>query len=115
MTDHLTEDDILAAIPGLTRARLVTYIEAEMIVPLRNDLLGGRPRRFRQVDCARLHLLCDLADGLDLPPEALGVILSLIDQLHTTRADLFALTRAVGDEAPEVRARIAMALRADRG
>lgn len=110
MTDQLTEDEVLAAIPTLTRTRLVAFVESELIIPLRLGHVGGSGLVFRRVDCARLHLLCDLTDGLDLDEAALGVVITLIDQLHATRKDLLAIARALDGEAPDVRARIGSAV-----
>ena len=109
MTDHLTEDDIIAAIPSLTRTRLVALIETEVVIPLRRDAGATSTLVFRRVDLARLQLLCDLADDLELDEAALGVVVTLIDQLHATRQDLLAIARAVAAEPPEVRARIGSA------
>lgn len=106
MTDHLTEDEILDAVPGLTRARLVTFIETELVMPLRRELQGTSVHLFRQVDCARVRLLCELADDLELDEAALGVVIALIDQLHAARRDLLTVTRALQAESPDVRARI---------
>lgn len=111
MTDHLTEDEILDAIPGLTRARLVTFIEAELIIPLRREDQGTSVHLFRQVDCARVRLLCELADDVELDEGALKVVIALIDQLHAARQDLLAITRAVRSQPPDVRARLVAAIR----
>lgn len=110
MTDHLTEDDVLAAVPGLTRTRLVAFIETEVVIPLRRETGAYEVHVFRRIDLARLHLLCELADDLDLDEAALGVIITLIDQLHAARRDLRAIARAVQQEPPDVRARIGAAL-----
>ncbi|KPP88511.1 MAG: hypothetical protein HLUCCA08_16995 [Rhodobacteraceae bacterium HLUCCA08] len=110
MTDQLTEDEVLAAIPTLTRTRLVAFVESELIIPLRLEHAGGSGLVFHRVDCARLHLLCDLTDGLDLDEAALGVVITLIDQLHATRNDLLAIARALDGETPDVRARIGSAV-----
>lgn len=110
MTDHLTEDDVLVAIPGLTRTRLLAFVESELIIPLRRENAGDPVHVFRRVDCARLNLLCDLTDGLELDETALGVVITLIDQLHATRKDLLAIARAVDSEPPDVRARIGSAI-----
>jgi chaperone modulatory protein CbpM len=110
MTELLTEDEVLAAIPGLTRTRLVAFIEAEVIIPVRRTTADPGALVFRQVDFARLRFLWELSDGFDLDEAALGVIMTLIDQLHATRRDLRALARAIQDEAPEVRARIGSTL-----
>lgn len=114
MTDHLTEADVLAAIPGLTRTRLVVFVETELVIPVRRTGAGAAAHYFRRVDCARLQLLCDLADDLELDEDALGVVITLIDQLHATREDLLAITRAVEAEPPEVRARIGSAILGSR-
>ncbi|MDP3342273.1 hypothetical protein [Frigidibacter sp.] len=110
MTDHLTEDEVLAAIPGLTRTRLVAFIETELIVPLRRDDDRGSPPVFRRVDFARVQLLCDLTSDLDLGEDALAVVIALIDQLHATRQELLAIARAVEAEPPDIRARIGSVL-----
>lgn len=110
MTDHLTEEELLAAIPGLTRTRLVAFVEAELVIPMRRENEFGAAHVFRQIDCARMHLLCDLTEDLDLDEHALGVVLNLIDQLHDMRHDLFTLARALEAEPPDVRARIGSAI-----
>ncbi|MCO8146023.1 hypothetical protein NHN26_12405 [Rhodovulum tesquicola] len=110
MTDHLTEDEVLAAIPSLTRTRLVAFVESDLIIPLRRESAGVSIHVFRRIDCARLHLLCDLTEGLELDETALGVVITLIDQLHATRQDLLAIARAVDGEPPDVRARIGSAI-----
>ena len=106
MTHLLSETEVIAAIPGLTQTRLVAFIAAEVIIPLRTETGPA----FRHIDIARMQLLCELTDDLDLDEAALGVIISLIDQLHTARADLRALARALAAESAEVRARVGAAL-----
>jgi chaperone modulatory protein CbpM len=114
MTEHLTEDEVLAAIPGLTRTRLFAFIETRLVIPLCQESETALAHSFRQVDFARLRLLCELTDDLDLDEPALGVVIALIDQLHAARQDLLAVARAVQAEPPEVRARIGAAIIADR-
>ena len=111
MIDHLTEDEVLAALPGLTRTRLVTFVETALVTPLRREHQGTSILVFRQIDFARIRLLCDLTDDLDLDTAALGVVISLIDQLHARRQELLALARAIADEPGDVRARIGASLR----
>ena len=47
----------------------------------------------------------------DRPEDALGMVMSLIDQLNTMRGDMRALMRAVAAEPDEVRGRIHAVLR----
>lgn len=106
MTYLLSETEVIAAIPGLTQTRLVAFIAAEVVTPLRTETGPA----FRHIDIARMQLLCELTDDLDLDEAALGIVISLIDQLHTARADLRALARALAAESAEVRARVGAAL-----
>ncbi len=110
MTDHLTEDEVLTAIPGLTRTRLVAFIESEMVMPLRLERNGRSIRVFRRVDFARIQLLCDLSDDFDLDSATLGVVVNLIDQLHEKRQDLLLLAQAIAAEPTDVRTRIGAAV-----
>lgn len=102
MSAFYSEDEAIAAVARLTRARLARFVQAEVIRPADS---GGRGV-FRQLDLARMELLCDLCDDFDLGDEALGMVMSLIDQLHGTRGDLRALMQALGEEPEEVRVRI---------
>lgn len=81
-----------------------------MIIPLRWESNGASTLVFRQIDFARIQLLCDLTDDLDLDSAMLGVVIRLIDQLHAKRQDLLALARAISAEPPDVRARIGAAI-----
>ena len=110
MTQYLTEDDVVALTSGLTRDRLTGFIAARVVVPVHSDT----GPLFRQIDRARLRLLCELSDDLDLDETALGIVMSLIDQLHDVRFALQSLTLALADESEAVRARIGAALDASR-
>lgn len=98
----LTEDEVIAAIRRLDRARLSRFLQAEVIRPAD---AGGR-MVYRQIDIARIELLCDLCDDFDFGDEALAMVMGLVDQLHGTRGDLRELMRALAQEPEEVRLRI---------
>lgn len=108
MTGYLTEDDVVAITMGLTRDRLAGFLAARVVVPLHGDT----GPLFRQIDIARLRLLCELSDDLDLDETALGIVMSLIDQLHGARFTLQSLALALADEPEAVRERIGAALNA---
>jgi len=110
MSEHLTEDEIIAAVPGLTHTRLFAFIEAEVVVPLRREGGAAPALVFREIDVARMQVLCNLAEDLELDDAALAVVVTLIDKLHATRQELMTLARAVAEEPPEVRARIGSAV-----
>ena len=101
-----TETDILAVLPRLTQARLLGFIEARIVMPQQSETGYA----FRPVDIARLELLCDLSDDLDLDETALLVVISLLDQLHAARQDIHRLAKALQDEDAEIRHRVGRAL-----
>ncbi len=107
MTDRYSEDEAIAAVARLTRRQLSAFIEAEIVMPLHT---AAGPA-FRQVDIARLELLCELGEAFSLDEEALSMVISLIDQLHTLRLELRRVVEAVEAEPEDVRKRIARALR----
>ena len=110
MTDRFSEDEIIAAVARLTRPRLTAFIEAEVITPTYSDTGWV----FRPVDLVRIELLCDLTDQFGLADDALGVVVSLIDQLHDLRGELRAVLGAIAAEPAEVRARIGTTLHQSR-
>ncbi|MBE9477342.1 MAG: hypothetical protein IME92_09345 [Proteobacteria bacterium] len=106
MTGRYSEDQVIAAIATLTRTQLVSFIEAEIIVPLHTE--DGIV--FRQVDLVRIELLCELTEHFSLNDDALSIIISLIDQLHSTRAELDCILQAAKAEPGDVRARLGQAI-----
>lgn len=106
MNDRFTEDEVVATITRLTRAQLVRYVEVEFVRPER----AGEAFLFSGVDIARLELLCDLSQDLDMDESALSVVISLIDQLHAARQDLDTMARALASLPADLRVRVAEAL-----
>ncbi len=111
MTRRYSESEAVATVERLTVTRLRTYVAAECVAPEERD--GGLA--FSDADLARLELLSDLSEGFDLDEEALGLVMSLIDQIHGLRRELRALGEAVGAEPDEVRARVRATYRTRRG
>ena len=107
MTEYYSEDEVVATVPGLTRARLVAFVEARIVWPVQTE----RGPAYRRIDLARLELLRDLAEDFELSEEALGVVMSLVDQLHGARADLRSVLTAITAEPQEVRERLTLVLR----
>ncbi|MFT7508294.1 MAG: chaperone modulatory protein CbpM [Sulfitobacter sp.] len=107
MTDQFSEDDIITTVTRLTRSQLVQFVEFDLVKPLREE--SGFV--FRRIDIARLELLCDLSQDLDLDETALGIVISLIDQLHAARQDLAAVARAVDALPAELQSRIGAAMK----
>ncbi len=106
MAEIYSEEETIAAVGRLTRTRLTAFVSAEAVRPTS----GERGPCYTRVDIARLELLCDLTEGFELEEDALGLVVTLVDQLHAARADLSALAAAIADEPPETRRRLARAL-----
>ena len=102
MTEVFTESEAIAAVGGLSHARLCAFIDAGLVVPQR----APEGPCFRSVDLARLALLCDLAEDFDLEGDALAVVIGLVDQLYLTRLHLHAMAQAVQAEPAELRSRV---------
>ncbi len=106
MTRLFTEAELCRQIALLTPERLQAFLRWQVIRPLQSE---SGPR-YRPVDVARLELLCDLNAHFGLEEDALELVMSLVDQLHDTRARLNALMRAIAAEDAAVRARLGRAL-----
>jgi chaperone modulatory protein CbpM len=102
MTEYVTQEQLVAAVPGLSKARLAAFLRADLLQPLQSP---SGPL-FRPLDVARSELLCDLADHFDLSGDALGVVIGLIDQLHDTRRHLHAMAQAMEAEPQGLRRRV---------
>ncbi|MBW3097923.1 hypothetical protein [Pseudohoeflea coraliihabitans] len=111
MTSFYTEEQVLTRVGRLTRLRLVSYVEADIVRPLATE---SGPA-YRPVDVARLELLSELTEEFELADDTLAIIVSLLDQLHDARADLRTLADAIAREPLEVRARLGQALVRRRG
>ncbi len=106
MTERYSETQVISSIGRLTSARLTRLIRAEIVQPVQSD---AGPR-FRDVDVARLELLCDLMDDFELEEDTLGLVISLVDRLHAIRSDLRRVLAAVEAEPEDVRNRILAAV-----
>ncbi|WBU62835.1 hypothetical protein [Paracoccus aerodenitrificans] len=106
-----TADELIAAIEDLTAPRLAHYIELRMIQPVLSD--GGE--RYREVDRARVQLLCNLTEDYGLEGEALSLMMSVLDEMHGLRGEMQALMAALAEEPDETRQRITLHVRRVRG
>jgi chaperone modulatory protein CbpM len=106
MTDRFSEDEVITTVTRLTRQRLGRYVEIDLVRPQ----VAEEGVFFRSVDIARLELLCDLAEDLDLDEMAVGIVIELVDQLHGARRDLVLLREVIQSLPPDLRSRIDAAL-----
>ncbi len=106
MSRYYTEQETITSVTRLTHARLTTYVKHEFLYPTQSE--AGPV--YDAADLARIELICDLSEQFDLKGDALGVVLSLIDQLHGVRGELRRVMLAVETQPQEVRDRIIAAL-----
>ncbi|WP_312527569.1 hypothetical protein [Paracoccus sp. (in: a-proteobacteria)] len=106
MSRHYSVEETLAVVTDLTEVDLQRYVAVGIVKAVSSD----RGPIFREIDIARLSLLVDLTEGYALDDEALGLVMSLLDQLNGLRADMRAILDAVGQEPPETRLRLRQAI-----
>jgi chaperone modulatory protein CbpM len=98
----ISERELIAATGRLEVHLLHEWIEMGLVAAHR----GEAGYLFEEVDVARVHLVCDLCFDMGLDRESLPVVLSLLDQLHSTRHSLKALAAAVAEQPDEIRTAI---------
>ncbi len=87
----ITVSAVLARVQGVDAATLEVWIRQEWVRP---HLSEGAPV-FEEIDIARLRLIVELRDELDVAEPAIPVVLSLLDQLHGARGDMRRLLAAL--------------------
>lgn len=95
-------DEVLAEVGSLERIELEAWISARWVTPM------GEPGdwQFSAIDLARIRLIHEIHHDLGIDAEAVPVVLSLLDQLHSTRRTLHALLDAIEKAPADVRALI---------
>jgi chaperone modulatory protein CbpM len=99
--------DQVAAEIAVERRVIVSWIEQHWVLPA----ASGSDYLFEEVDLARLRLINELLDELQIGEEAMPIVLNLLDQLYEARAALGELETAIADcsdaARDEIEARIA--------
>lgn len=80
---------------GITESDLLLWIEQRWVLPSRTD----NEFLFDDVDLARARLIRELRTDMMVNEEAIPVILSLLDQIHSLRRALARVNEAI-DKAP---------------
>lgn len=106
MSRYYSEQETITTITRLTHARLTTYVKHEFLFPTQSE--AGPV--YSLADLARIELICDLSEQFDLKEDALGVVLSLIDQLHGVRDELRRVMGAIEAQPKDVQSQILAAL-----
>ena len=72
---------------------MVTWIEERWVLPVEE---GGR-WLFAEVDVARVRLIVELNRDLDIGPDAMPVVLALLDRANALHRSLRAICEAVAE------------------
>jgi chaperone modulatory protein CbpM len=73
---------------------------------IRPEAIEGAPV-FAEIDVARVTLLKQLCDELEIEEDTVAVLISLLDQVHSLRRELRSLARAVELQPEQVRIEVA--------
>lgn len=91
----------LAGVPGRVRGVDAGTVEFWVAQGWVRPARHGAALVFEEIDVARVQLIVELRDELEVPESAIPVVLSLLDQLHASRAEMQRLCQALqsaGDE-----------------
>jgi chaperone modulatory protein CbpM len=100
----ITLATVTQLVRGVDVETLQVWIAQEWVRPRRQ---AGEPV-FEEIDVARVRLIVELRDQLDVGEPAIPVVLSLLDQLHATRARMRHLVEAL--EGADAEARVSEVL-----
>ncbi|HEX7008088.1 MAG TPA: hypothetical protein VF274_13180 [Alphaproteobacteria bacterium] len=95
----MTEDDLVRQLDGLKRDELHRWIEYGWVRAERQ----GESYAFTEIDCARVRLIRDVRETMEVDEEVMPIILSLVDQVYGLRRELRRIALAVKDQPEEVR------------
>lgn len=107
MSRYYSEQETITTVTRLTSARLTTYVKHAFLRPTQSD--AGPV--YSAADLARIELICDLSEQFDLDGDALGVVLSLIDQLHGVRGELRRVMTVIEAQPEDLRSQIIAAIK----
>ncbi len=95
----LSLDDLLRLIDGLNRNELERWVREGWVLPVRvRDEV-----QFREIDVARVRLICEIRYDLQLDDEAVPIVLSLLDQVYGLRRELRRLAAAIETQPDDTR------------
>ena len=96
----MTISTLVQRFQGLDPATVELWVAQEWVRPRRE---AGTPM-FEEIDVARVQLILELKRDMEIGEAAMPVVLSLLDELHLTRARMRRLCAAL-EEAGEMPAR----------
>lgn len=95
----LCETDVVGLVQGLSRRRLRQWVQSGWVLPAQ----GERGASFSEIDVARARLILHLQRDMKIGPDAVPLVLSLMDQVYGLRQELRRLARAVESQPDTVK------------
>lgn len=102
----ISERELIRQVQGLTVTELRFCIEHGWVSPSAGTAGAG----YLEIDVARIRLIRELRHDLAIDDEAIPLLLSLMDRVHSLRRDLRIVTEAVAELPEPVRERVATAV-----
>jgi len=93
---------VTALFPDLTQIELTTWVERGWVLP--DNAESGLV--FHEIDVARVRLIRDLRQDMDVGEDAIPLVLSLLDQVYDLRTTLKVVLRALEAQPPDVRSSV---------
>lgn len=98
----LSEENVAEMLDALSHDDLVAWTDEGWVRPARH---AGK-RMYREIDIARVRLIIELKDDLNVRRENIPLFLSLIDQIHGLRCELRRVAEAIDAQPGEIRDKI---------
>ena len=102
-----TLDELLGLHSRLTTMHVERWVARGLLRPSG----GADAWTFEQIDVARVRLLAELEADIGIDDDTVETVIGLIDQVHTLRAQLDLLARAIAEQPAATREAIAQALK----
>jgi chaperone modulatory protein CbpM len=97
----LFEHDVVNRLEGVSVEKLRLWVSQGWVRPP-----IGAGGQYSEADLARAAFISDLLDDIGLDPEAVPVVLKLVDQIHGLRRELRGLVEAIEKQPQEIRAEV---------
>ncbi len=105
-----SESETISLVPGLSAQRLQAWVERGWVA----TVITERGRIFGDIDVARLRLICELRDEMEVDSDLLPTMLRLLDQFYSLRRELRTTWQAIAAEPEDIRARIVARIEAEQ-
>jgi chaperone modulatory protein CbpM len=102
----ITEQELIRQVQGLTVTELRFCVEHGWVAPS----AGATGSGFLEIDVARVRLIRELRHDLAIDDEAIPLLLSLMDRVHSLRRELRVVTEAVAELPEDMREQVATAV-----